>query len=665
MTSNSSRPRRPVRLAVLAALALAVAGAPASVARTADPLVPLTGVLPSWATTSARVGDVADEALVDIQLTLPWRDAAAARRLALDVSRPSSPSYRDYVTPAAFRERFAPAPSTVTAAQAWLRAGGLTLGTVPSNRMYVPARGTAAQLERMFNTTLGRYRLRQRTLRAPDSTPTIPAAIARMVIGVRGLADEPVVIGGEEARDPFPVPLPDMPATPADSAPPPAVVYAAPCSPYDGARVERRLPKAHGRLQPAVVCETTVAQQRAVYGVDAALKARNDGRGQGIVIVGSHAIQTLPGDVNAWSKRRGIPALKPGQLTQLSYPTAYQTPNVEPILRPAVWSLQAHMLIENIHAMAPGADIVYLGTTSSLDLANGTTLAVNAKLGDIVMNGWYSAGENTNPASIGQISQSAEQAAATGISLLFAAGSIGDTTASGGQPSPVYPANDPMVTAVGGTSLIFGRGGRLLREVGWAKTVANLEDGVWEDDLESTFRGSGGGVSAVHEQPDYQQGVVPDSLARRDDDTFGRTVPDIAVNADAETGITIGLTQTFPDGKKRYAERRHASGESSTAIFAALLALSNQRRGVSAGFVNPALYALRTTQPSAYRDIVPSRVRGHAGVRTDHVDGATAADGVKKVLKTFEAYQTNVPARGYDTSTGVGAPSPRWLSLLR
>ena len=39
------------------------------------------------------------------------------------------------------------------------------------------------------------------------------------------------------------------------------------------------------------------------------------------------------------------------------------------------------MLVENLHAMAPGASVVYLGTTSSLDLTNGATLAVDAHLG--------------------------------------------------------------------------------------------------------------------------------------------------------------------------------------------------------------------------------------------------------------------------------------------
>lgn len=636
--------RRTTAAALAAGLLLA--GAPvASALPTAR--VSLPGVVPAWAVGAAQ--PVTGQ--VEVQLVLPWRDPAAAAALVRAVSEPGSPAYRSYVSPSQFRARFAPTASDVRAVASWLRSSGLQVGQVPANGLFVPARGPAAAVERAFGVRLGSYRFRGELLRAPDRTPSLPASIARRVIGVRGLADEPVAL-----PDPLPVALPDQPATPADSAPPAAVVYAKPCSSYDGATVQQSLPPVTGRRQPAVTCATSISAQRAAYGAD---RRGIDGRGQTVVVVGSHAIQTLPGDVAEWSRRRGLPALRPGQLQQISYPSAYQTPTAEPVLRPQVWALQSHMLIENLHAMAPGADLVYLGTTSSLDLANGTALAVDGGLGDIVMNGWYSLGENTNPASIAQIHQIGQQAAATGISLLFASGSIGDNSSQGSKPSPEYPANEPLVTAVGATSLIVGQGGRL-REVGWAKTTATLKDGEWEDDKPATFRGSGGGVSAVNAQPDYQRGAVPTRLSRRADGTQGRTVPDVAVNGDAETGIVIGLTQRFPDGKDRYAERRHASDESATAVFAAMVALANQAAGKNLGFLNPALYRLPR---SAFRDVVPDLTLG-ARVRTDYVDGATTAKGLRSVLKTFEAYESNVPAPGYDTSTGLGSPSPRWLSHL-
>ena len=45
---------------------------------------------------------------------------------------------------------------------------------------------------------------------------------------------------------------------------------------------------------------------------------------------------------------------------------------------------------------------------------------------------------------------------------------------------------------------------------------------------------------------------MPAALALRNEALFGpqplRVVPDISMDADASTGMLIGLTQTFPDG---------------------------------------------------------------------------------------------------------------------
>lgn len=596
---------------------------------------------PAYASDAAFRGLLKPDAPVQLQLVLPVRDEPGLRRLVAAVSDPASPSYAQYLTPQQFRSRYAARQTQVDQVRAWLMSQGLEVGTVPANHSYVPARGTAQQVSIAFHTRLGRFQHGTQQLHAPLTTPSVPAGLG--VVGVRGLADELILEGP---------PLPDEPATPIDSAPPAAIVYAAPCSAKDGSTVEK-LPLYGGKRPPAVTCGTTVAQQRAAYGVDLALKAKLDGTGQTVVIVGSHAVQTLPGDVAEWSRRRGLPALRPGQLTQLSYPSAYQTPTAEPYLRPQVWAFQSHLLVENLHAMAPGADVVYLGTTSSLDLTNGATLAVDAHLGDVVMNGWYSLGENSNPASMAQVDHTAMQAAAQGISLLFAAGSVGDNTSQGGTKGPESPASNDLVTSVGATSLLPGKA-----EVGWAKPVLNLIDGTWEDDKPATFRGGGGGRSALYAQPTYQAAVVPDAMAKRSDGTKGRTVPDLAVNGDAETGLVIGLTQRFTDGTDRYAERRAASDESATAIVAALVAVANQRAGHALGFLNPLLYALPA---KAFRDIVPSGKLG-ARVRTDFVTGTSGA--TKKVLKPFEGYDSNVPARGYDTLTGRGAPSTSFLTLL-
>jgi subtilase family serine protease len=645
------------RLSLLCALAALAAPLPATAAA---PPVALTGSVPGWAVPAARVGDVAGSEVVQLQVVLPRRGDADA--FARAVSDPAGPAYGGYLTPAAFRARFAPSATTVATVTAWLESAGLEVGAVPANRMVVPARGSARAVGTAFGTTFGRYAVSGLALRAPDHAPLVPPNVARLVAGVRGLDEGAALI--RTGEDP-PPPVPQEPATPADVAPPAAVVYGAPCGAFDGAVVPKGLPRYGGRPVPAVACATSPQAVQAAYGVTPLLKKKVDGTGQTVVMVGSHAIKPLPSDVDTWSKRHGLPGLRAGQLRQVSYPGAYQTPSdpTGSVLRPSVWAVQAATLFETAHTVAPGADLVYVGTTSSFDLATGTLLAVDGAWGNAVINGWYTTSENVPDAEWTLIDQIAAQAAATGISLLFAAGDLGDGAYTGAAPSTVYPASEPMATAVGATSLILGRGGKYVRELAWGKSTWQLEGKTWSEDLPATYRGTGGGTSTKHPQPAYQKGVVPASLAERPNGALGRTVPDLAVLGDAETGMAIGYTQTFPDGSRKYAERRVASSTASTALVAGLLVLANDRRGTPIGFANPLLYGTWRKHRTAFRDIVRYGRQG-AGVRVDYVDGATAKSGRRYVLKAFEALGENVPRRGYDTAAGLGTPAPSLLSLL-
>ena len=649
-------------LALLTALvALAAPLAPVAAAPAA-PAVALPRAVPAWAVPAARVGAVPADEVVPVQVLLPWRDPHAARALALAVSDPAHPAYGRHLTPAEWRARFAPHESTVTLVATWLRAAGLEVGAVPANRLHVPARGPASVVGRAFGTTFSRYAVEGLALRAPDSPPRLPARIARVAVGVRGL-DQGAALLRTGADEEPPPPLPEEPPTPADVPPPAAIVYGAPCAKHEGAVKLTKLPRFRGRLANAVLCETPVKALRDAYGVTALHKKKVDGAGQTVVMVGSHAIKPLRNDISTWSRRRGIPPLRDGQLRQVSYPGAYQTPVAEPVLRPSVWAVQASTLLETVHAIAPAADLVYVGTTSSFDLMNGTLLAVDGDWGDAVINGWYSVSEDVPDQEWTLIKHIAEQAAATGISLLFAAGDLGDGAWNGGEGRTVFPASEPLATAVGATSLILGPGGRYVRELAWGKAQWYLDERVWEEDLPATYRGTGGGTSRVHDQPAYQKGVVPAALAKRPDGTAGRTVPDLAVMGDAETGMAIGYTQRFPGGTTKYSERRVASSTASTALVAALIVLANDLGGGPLGFVNPLLYQRWRTKRSLFRDVV--RHGGVTpGVRVDHVNGATSAGGVRHVLKVFEEWGENVPRRGYDTASGLGSPAPGLVAGL-
>src|SRR5262249_7490339 len=79
-----------------------------------------------------------------VRLYLGWRTQPAATALARAVSSPKSSSYGRYLTPAAFRSRFAPKASDAAAVQKFLRANGFHVGYTPKNRHYVSASGSVA-----------------------------------------------------------------------------------------------------------------------------------------------------------------------------------------------------------------------------------------------------------------------------------------------------------------------------------------------------------------------------------------------------------------------------------------------------------------------------------------------------------------------------------------
>jgi hypothetical protein len=108
--------------------------------------------------------------------------------------------------------------------------------------------------------------------------------------------------------------------------------------------------------------------------------------------------------------------------------------------------------------------------------------------------------------------------AGRGVTIFVPSGDGGSSPdANGNYGGPVQvesPANDPSVTAVGGTSLYLNSNG----------SVAN--EPVW-------FEGSGGGESAFFSRPFWQSTTGMSGS--------GRLVPDVALDADPNTGVLVVL----------------------------------------------------------------------------------------------------------------------------
>jgi kumamolisin len=123
----------------------------------------------------------------------------------------------------------------------------------------------------------------------------------------------------------------------------------------------------------------------------------------------------------------------------------------------------------------------------------------------------------------------------------------------------------------------------------------------------------GGGVSVAFEAPSWQSGLKATTKAGQASTLTKRGVPDVAGDADPQSGYEIRV-----DGQTSV-----IGGTSAVApLWAGLIAIVNANKGVRAGFVNPALYQ----DPAAFHDI-------------------TAGDN-----GSFKA------VAGWDACTGLGSP---------
>lgn len=81
-------------------------------------------------------------------------------------------------------------------------------------------------------------------------------------------------------------------------------------------------------------------------------------------------------------------------------------------------------------------------------------------------------------------------------------------------------------------------------------------------------------MSSLFAEPFYQRRAVPSALAQGH-----RASPDIAMDGDPQTGMLIGETQTFPDGRVRYSEYRIGGTSLSSPLYAGIEALADQAAG--------------------------------------------------------------------------------------
>ncbi|HZQ20421.1 MAG TPA: S53 family peptidase [Terriglobales bacterium] len=260
--------------------------------------------------------------------------------------------------------------------------------------------------------------------------------------------------------------------------------------------------------------------------------------------------------------------------------------------------------IEVAGSIAPGAEIaVYFAPNTDQGFIDAITTAVHdTKNKPSIISISWGGPESSWTAQARDALNSACQAAATmGVTVLAASGDDGATDGTS-SPTVDFPASSPYVIGCGGTKIIAS-GSSISSEQAWNELSAN--EGA-----------TGGGVSEVFALPDYQSSAkvpaAPNAFK-------GRGVPDVAGDADPETGYDV-----IVDGQQSV-----IGGTSAVApLWSGLLARINQAIGKNVGYVNPLLYA--NPAESTFRDITSGSNGDYsAGEGWDACTGLGSPDGAK------------------------------------
>jgi subtilase family serine protease len=644
-SSVRSRVAAVVALGTVASAALAATG-PAAFAQPGRHVI--QGSKPRWIATAKAAAAPAAAGEIHFGVLLRMRDQSGAEAALRAISDPAGAGYGGWLTSAQFRSRYAPAAADVRAVRSWLAGHGFaTRATIGG--MYVPATGSTALVDRVFGTTVRTYTVQGRTVQANSTELSLPAdtpaAVSGVVAGVVGIDQGSTM------------------TKPADPAPPPSEGFRAghPCSAYYGQKTAGTVPPSNGRHQPYVVCGYTPEQYQRAYGVSGQLRRGVDGRGVTVAVTDAFASPTIEQDVRTYSRRHGLPAFRGDQFRQIVPPPDGFT-NVE---RCGDWYGEETLDIEAVHAMAPGANVVYVGASDCFTLSDAWAQAIDDHVADVISNSWSMSIDDPTllgPEVIAFFSQFALEAALTGITVNFSSGDAGDQTAGGTQPaarSVEFPSDLPVVTGVGGTSVGIDARGRRVWEHGWQNVYQELKDGAWGAPAYSS--GGGGGTSVIFPQPWYQRGRVPAEISTYFGGAPMRAVPDISMPGDPNTGFLVGQTQSFPEGI-HYDEYRIGGTSLSSPLLAGLDAVAAQKVGHPLGFANPLYYRLLDTP--AVCDVTAPR-RPLQQVRVNYVNSVDASGGLQYLLQTVDAQTSTIHSRpGYDDETGVGSPGGRFFAAL-
>lgn len=360
------------------------------------------------------------------------------------------------------------------------------------------------------------------------------------------------------------------------------------------------------------------AEIRSLYGVNGLLNQGITGKGRTIAIIDSFGEPSIRSDLHAFDQAFGLADPK---LT-IAAPLGEATPTTT---ESKGWLLETAMDVEWAHVIAPDARILLL--TSPVDETEGTVgMPQFLKLlryarshgADVISQSW-AVTEQTLMTKSGRsvVSQFHSFYSAASKAGLSFTGGAGDTGTMGLNQSlkkfypyrvGQFPASDPSVLAVGGTTISSGADG-------------SLSEAAWSY--------GGTGLSKFFAEPSYQK-TLPSRVQKLLKGRRG--YPDVAYNAAPESSVPVMLNDQWYRG---------GGTSSGTPQWAGIIALADCAAGKRLGDIHPSLYAIAGSSRyhKDFHDITSGTIKDPAGLG----------------VAPFHA------GAGWDLATGLGTPNATQL----
>jgi subtilase family serine protease len=485
--------------------------------------------------------------IAGMKLMLKRTDGQTAdlEQLLEDQRDPLSPSYRQWLTPEQFGERFGASPGDIATLTEWLGSQGFTVSHVARARNWIVFEGSAATVESAFHTELHRYLDGTERHFANAGDPSVPSGIAEVVGSIHGLDDF--------RPKPF-----HTTARPTRFAPDYTSGGAHYLAPDDLA---------------------------TIYDISTLYSAGIDGTGQKLVIVGQTDIYMS--DIQNFRSQFGLTA---------NNPTLVLT-GPDPGFSPGD-AIESDLDLEWSGAVARKATILFV---YSQNVFTSVEYAIDEDLAPVISMsyGGCEIGAGTGAEAI------AQQGNAEGITWMNSSGDSGaagcdyDVTAATHGLAVTSPADVPEITAVGGTELNEGSSGWSATNGSTLASVTGyLPEEAWDDivagyDIES----GGGGASVVFSKPWWQTGPgVPNDGAR--------DVPDVSLTASADHDGYLIYDATY--GGWLPIGGTSASSPSFAGIVALInqyVAIMSPQSKTGQGNINPSLYSLAQNSSGVFHDV--------------------------------------------------------------